>query len=638
MSGSSTIRDLHSGVLHKVGGRVKTWHKRWMIIRSDYCLYYYKDPNKLPQGSIPLRDTNFSVRDGIKGESNWPKYCDLSNTLVLTTSTRTYYMFAETLDEANEWKAQLKKAVERMKEEDRVRSSKTRSPGEALSGTCSAQAAQLNRPEAVESSNTPKMYKKKDRRMPTKRFQEPSSVDDGCLNSSDSDIDIDKMLADEDGELYRGEYDQVPSTMDDDNDDDNNILQHESLYDLVGSADADAETIPIANSNTVTSPPPIDRRVSQASSNAPDVHESLYDLVAMINADDSNGETIPAGSIQDSAPNPPPPGGTYELVQPTPPAVETYEPVASPSSSILSQSVKGLPLPIIPSSEESSAHAVVYEELDSHSTAAAAAAAVNLYEDIDKRDRVEEADSDEEEAAKKPHTPAPGPPLPSRNAGPPLPPKVPECDDTPPPSLPPRTVPESVSQQQTDAPFLPPKPDQTSAEFRLPPTVPTTTPSSSLPSGETSPSPGSRKKNPSTDQATLVDESVPEGEDVYDDIQGTAEELYEDTLSVTKPRQQDKLQVTTAQPPLEQGDEDVYDDTVGVLQQQNGLDVVEDSNELSRPAESAEDHHRVEQTVNDAHQSSPSIEHRSSSTASDQCSPSSVTRTDRISTGMELKT
>ena len=175
MSGSGTLRDLHSGVLHKVGGRVKSWHKRWMIIRSDYSLYYFKDPNKSPQGSIPLRDTNFSVREGVKGDTNWPKSCALDNTLVLTTSTRTYYMFAESLEEAKEWKLQLQKAVERMKEEEdgfKGRRSIRKVSEPAGGGTCSTQAAKLQRPEAavVDAKHNPKMYRKKDRRMPTKRF------------------------------------------------------------------------------------------------------------------------------------------------------------------------------------------------------------------------------------------------------------------------------------------------------------------------------------------------------------------------------------------------------------------------------------------------------------------------------------
>ena len=530
MSGSGTLRDLHSGVLHKVGGRVKTWHKRWMIIRSDYSLYYFKDPNKAPQGSIPLRDTNFSVREGVKTDTSWPKSCALENTLVLTTSTRTYYMFAESLKEAKEWKLQLEKAVERMKEEEggfKGRRSIRKVSEQAGSGTCSAQAAKLQRPEAVEvnSKHTPKMYQKKDRRMPTKRFQ--AKVDD--LGSGSSDTDSEELkLADGglDGELDATEYDPVPtSPLDDD--------QHESLYDLAGTSENDV----VSPLNNNSSPLPRDARLSQASSST-DVHESLYDLVAMINADENTSETTTTTTTTTPSKPPVVPQDTYEEMGSPPPQDETYEAIDAPppSPSLLSQSVKTLPLPSIPppstTASSSNAQSDIYEELDTPADS-------NLYEDIDKSGRVEEAVSDEEGDIPV-RTPAPGPPVPSRDPGPPLPPK----DSSPPPIIPPRSAP--APEQQNNAPTLPPKPEDTpTSPYRAPPEAP-----ANSSSGEASDSP--KKTADGREPALAAPADEQEGEDIYDD-----------TLAVTKPPEQVHSQDNSQQE--EEGE--VYDDIEGVMQQ-----------------------------------------------------------------------
>ena len=50
-----TPKEVFSGVLYKCGARVKSWNKRWMILKDDSCLYYHKDANKKPQGVISLR-------------------------------------------------------------------------------------------------------------------------------------------------------------------------------------------------------------------------------------------------------------------------------------------------------------------------------------------------------------------------------------------------------------------------------------------------------------------------------------------------------------------------------------------------------------------------------------------------------
>ena len=108
MASNST---LHSGILHKCGGKVKSWTRRWMVLRSDLSLSYYKDAAKPALGVISLRDPSVSVRVGQKTDCNWPKNSRLERSLVLTTTKRRFYLFAESLEEAQEWLTHLRVAV-----------------------------------------------------------------------------------------------------------------------------------------------------------------------------------------------------------------------------------------------------------------------------------------------------------------------------------------------------------------------------------------------------------------------------------------------------------------------------------------------------------------------------------------------
>ena len=103
---------VHQGTLHKLGGNVKSWTKRWMILKKDNVLYYYKDPNKSPQGSIPLTDHMFLAKEGRERDLNWPKVVGIERTIVIRTSYRIYYMYADTQPEAAEWVERLQKAAE----------------------------------------------------------------------------------------------------------------------------------------------------------------------------------------------------------------------------------------------------------------------------------------------------------------------------------------------------------------------------------------------------------------------------------------------------------------------------------------------------------------------------------------------
>ena len=119
---TSSQRDLYSGVLHKCGGRIKSWTKRWMILKSDYCLYYYKDANKGHLGAISLRDPKFKIRLGQRSDVSWPKHVNLTDTLALVTTPRTYFMYADSRKEADEWRKVLEDAHQELVEVVRTKS------------------------------------------------------------------------------------------------------------------------------------------------------------------------------------------------------------------------------------------------------------------------------------------------------------------------------------------------------------------------------------------------------------------------------------------------------------------------------------------------------------------------------------
>ena len=83
-----------------------------MVLRSDMTLSYYKDAAKPPLGVISLKDPSIAVRMGQRADCNWPKNCRLERSLVLTTTKRRFYLFAESVEEAQEWLSHLQTAVE----------------------------------------------------------------------------------------------------------------------------------------------------------------------------------------------------------------------------------------------------------------------------------------------------------------------------------------------------------------------------------------------------------------------------------------------------------------------------------------------------------------------------------------------
>lgn len=114
LSLAGETEEIFSGVLHKVGGKVKTWNKRFFVLKSDYCLYYYKDTSKGALGKISLRDQKFEARNGKATDMAWPRHTKLDCTMAIVTSHRTYCVYCNYAHEIKEWIHMLTMAREKV--------------------------------------------------------------------------------------------------------------------------------------------------------------------------------------------------------------------------------------------------------------------------------------------------------------------------------------------------------------------------------------------------------------------------------------------------------------------------------------------------------------------------------------------
>uniref|UniRef100_A0A4W5Q5V2 Cytohesin 3 n=1 Tax=Hucho hucho TaxID=62062 RepID=A0A4W5Q5V2_9TELE len=113
------------GWLLKLGGRVKTWKRRWFIL-TDNCLYYFEyTTDKEPRGIIPLE--NLSIRD--VDEPRKPNCFELYNpnhkgSLIKACKTEAdgrvvegnhtvYRISAPTTEEKEEWIKSIKASISR---------------------------------------------------------------------------------------------------------------------------------------------------------------------------------------------------------------------------------------------------------------------------------------------------------------------------------------------------------------------------------------------------------------------------------------------------------------------------------------------------------------------------------------------
>ena len=117
MSVTYNVKELFSGVLNKCGAKIKSWNRRWFVLKSDYCLYYYKDPAKGHLGAISIRDPKFKVRKGSLSDTTWPKGVTMECTIAVVTTHRTYFMYSTMESEINDWMRVLNTTRDRLLEE-----------------------------------------------------------------------------------------------------------------------------------------------------------------------------------------------------------------------------------------------------------------------------------------------------------------------------------------------------------------------------------------------------------------------------------------------------------------------------------------------------------------------------------------
>lgn len=75
------------------GGKLKTWRKRWFVLKNGVLTYYksQNDVNRKPQGQIVLDEICKITR------------AEGSNTFEIDTGKKTYYLTADSITAMEDW-------------------------------------------------------------------------------------------------------------------------------------------------------------------------------------------------------------------------------------------------------------------------------------------------------------------------------------------------------------------------------------------------------------------------------------------------------------------------------------------------------------------------------------------------------
>lgn len=76
-----------------IGGKLKTWRKKWFVLKNGVLTYYksQSDINRKPQGQILLDEVCKITR------------AEGSNTFEIDTGKKTYYLTADTITAMEDW-------------------------------------------------------------------------------------------------------------------------------------------------------------------------------------------------------------------------------------------------------------------------------------------------------------------------------------------------------------------------------------------------------------------------------------------------------------------------------------------------------------------------------------------------------
>ncbi|TNN18492.1 Cytohesin-1 [Schistosoma japonicum] len=129
--GSTQNNAVHKGWLWKLGGRVKSWKRRWFILTEDSLLYYLTpDRSRQTKGTIHLEGINIRLIHDKTKEYCFELYCP-RNQLVKSCKIErdfsaghhtVYRMAAPTLIERDEWIRMLERVTHRLAERRGTRS------------------------------------------------------------------------------------------------------------------------------------------------------------------------------------------------------------------------------------------------------------------------------------------------------------------------------------------------------------------------------------------------------------------------------------------------------------------------------------------------------------------------------------
>lgn len=102
---------LKEGWIFKCGGTIKTWKKRWLVIKGNFMYYYAKPNDKVPKGSIELKS-------GVKVET--AKCKKSPNAFCVRTDGRDYIMYPESKssEDTLQWKDLISSILNPVKAEE----------------------------------------------------------------------------------------------------------------------------------------------------------------------------------------------------------------------------------------------------------------------------------------------------------------------------------------------------------------------------------------------------------------------------------------------------------------------------------------------------------------------------------------
>lgn len=110
-------RVIKSELLHKQGGKVKSWHKRLFVLR-EHGLYYYRDSESFQVGDEPLGRVSFMDMYSLSGNQKVAEELPITIHVLIGfkfvfcvhTETRTYVVAAPTKESSIEWTEAINEA------------------------------------------------------------------------------------------------------------------------------------------------------------------------------------------------------------------------------------------------------------------------------------------------------------------------------------------------------------------------------------------------------------------------------------------------------------------------------------------------------------------------------------------------